>query len=175
MSEPFVVPQNILEGKGLPFPAGTYISADNTVTQVWNEDKTNLDFVLKLQENKPIEGSEVGKRPMTQRITVIFKNQSVVDVKAFDENTPFALQRSATLLSQLAVALGVATPRSAAEGGGVVFDIENFLAGLASGLYTKQTVGFEVYHRPWKSKKTGNSGTSAEISKFMATGTSAGA
>src|SRR5512147_1536986 len=172
MSEPFVVPQNVLEGKGLPFPAGTYLSAENQVTQLWNEAKDTLEFVVKLSGNTPIEGSDVGKRPMTQRITVIFKNQSVVDVKNFDENTPFALQRAASVLGQLALALGVAQPRPE---GGVAFDIENFLAGLASNLYAKNTIGFEVQHRPWTSKKTGKSGISAEITKFMAASTSASA
>lgn len=161
----YTVPQNVLEGRGTPFPTGTYISAENAIQQVWNEDKTQLDFVFKFSENSPVEGANVGKRPMTQRVTIIFKNQSVVDIATFDENTPFALQRSAGLLAQLALALGVAQPNP--NGGGVTFDIENFLAGLASGLYSKATVGFEVYHRAWKSKATGKSGTSAEIARFF--------
>lgn len=173
MSNDITIPQNILEGRGSPFPAGTYTSTENAIQQVWSEDKQNLDFVFKFTGNAPIEGAEVGKRPLTQRVTVIFKNQSVVDIKNFDENTPFALQRSASLLAQLALALGVAQPRPE---GGVTFDIENFLAGLASGLYSKATVGFEVYHRAWKSK-AGKSGTSAEIARFfgVSTGTPASA
>ncbi len=174
MSGAFKVPQDVLAGRGQPFPQGTFVSAANKIEQNTSEDKTGLELVVTLNENSPLDGSPtVGKRPMTQRIPIVFQNQSVVDVEEFGENTPFALRRGAGLLGQLALALGVAQKQ---EDGGVIFDIENFLAGLVSGLYAKQAVGFSVYHRAWTSKKSKNpdgsfkSGTSAEIGAFFPAG-----
>lgn len=159
----FQVPKDVLEGRSTPFPSGSYLSHSNKVEQKWSEDKTNLDFVFTLSENTPIEGANVGKRSLTDRITVIFKGQSVVDLKGFDDNTPFALRRAATILSQLAQAWGISQPTAE---GGVTFDIESFMAGLVSGLYAKQPVAFEVYHRAWTSKDKTKSGVSAQVARF---------
>jgi hypothetical protein len=170
MSGAFNIPQNILDGKSPPFPAGTYVSKENEVKQVWSEDKKSLDFQITLKDNAPVEGSQIGKRPMVQRITVIYKEKGLVDVTTFDQDTPFPLQRGAGLLGTLAQAVGAAT---ANPEGGATLDVENFLGGLASGLYAKNAVGFEVQHRAWKSKTqlntdgTPKTGVAAEIVRFF--------
>jgi hypothetical protein len=166
-------PKSVVDMKGQPFPVGTFISAEHEVTESWrssvkeNPDlKDCLDLALVLKSNTPTDESPtVGKRPMTQRIPVVFKNQSVVDVEDFDDpNLSFALQRGAGLLSQLALALGATTR---AEDGSVDFDAETFLAALVSGQYKSTPIGFQVIHRNWSSKATGKSGTSAEVNAFF--------
>lgn len=166
------VPKHIIEGRGNPFPQGLFLGRLVEVKDNWSEDQKNLDYVLTFQDIAPIEGPQVGARPFTQRVTVIFQDQSVVDIEQFDESVPFALQRSAGLITQLARALEFpfveATPDDTAD-----FNAEEFLENLAAGFYKDRVVGFAVRHRSWKSKTQKDvkgqpvTGISAEANRFF--------
>lgn len=166
------VPGHIVDGKGQPFPQGTWLGRLDSVKDEWTEDNSGLEYILTLRDNTPVDPSapNVGARPFTQRVTVIFKNQSIVDLVEFGETTPFALQRAATTVAQLAIALGYTT-RSA--DGSVDFNTEEFLENLLSGAYKDRQVGYEVTHRNWKSKTqknadgTAKTGISAEAGRFF--------
>lgn len=166
------VPGHIVDGKGSPFPQGIFLGRLAEVKDEWTEDNTGLEYVLTFRDNTPVstEVSNVGARPFTQRITVIFKGQSIVDLTEIGETTPFALQRAITLVSQLAVASGYATR---AADGSVDFNTEEYLENLLSGAYKDRQYGFEVRHRTWKSKTqknadgTAQTGISAEANRFF--------
>lgn len=168
------VPGSVVDGRGQPFPQGVFLGRLAKNEEKWSEDGKNLDYILTFQDNTPLtpESPGVGARPFVQRVTVIFQNQSIVDVAEFTENTPFALQRTATVVTQLALALGYATR---AEDGSVDFNIEEFLENLQAGAYKDRQIGYEVRHRAWKAKgknpdgtpKTG-SGVNAEAIRFFA-------
>lgn len=166
------VPGHIVDGKGSPFPQGIFVGRLAEVKDEWTEDNSGLEYILTLRDNTPVSDnvSNVGARPFTQRVTVIFKGQSIVDLQEFGEKTPFALQRAVTTVSQLAIALGYTTR---AADGSVDFNTEEFLENLLSGAYKDRQVGFEVTHRNWKSKTQKNSdgtaktGISAEAGRFF--------
>jgi len=166
------VPSHIVDGKGSPFPQGIFLGRLAEVKDEWTEDNTGLEYILTFRDNTSVSPNPVtvGARPFTQRITVIFKGQSIVDLVEFGETTPFALQRAATTITQLALALGYAT-RAADRS--VEFNTEEFLENLLSGAYKDRQVGYEVTHRTWKSKTQKNSdgsaktGVSAEAGRFF--------
>jgi len=171
----FKVPGNVVEGRGTPFPQGSFVGKLQKVDTAYSSSdranapdaKDNMEFVLTFNENAPAdtESPNVGARPFTQRLTIIFKNQSLVDLTEFTDDTPFALRRAAGLIAQLAVALDA--PCTVGEDKSVTFDVNALLEGLQAGLYNGRQLGFTVTHRGWSSKKTGNSGTSAEASRFF--------
>jgi len=160
------VPGNVIEGRGTPFPVGTFIGRLDKVEENASEDKKNLDLVLTFRDISTIgEGPEVGARPFTQRVTVIFNDAFLADVTEFDDNVHFSLRRAAGLLTQIALAVG-ATTRT--QDGSAELDMERFLESLTGGIYKDAQILFEVAHRPWTSKKTGRKGVSSEAVRFAA-------
>jgi len=172
----FKVPGNVVEGKGTPFPQGSYVGKLSKVESVWSssdrenapDQKDNMDFVLTFGENAPAdsETAQVGARPFTQRVAIINRGNSMVDITEFNDDTSYPLRLAAGLIAQLAVALDAPCTVSADKS--VEFDVNAFLEGLQAGLYQNKPCGFTVTHRAWKSKKTGNSGVSADTSRFFA-------
>lgn len=166
------VPGHIVDGGGQPFPQGTFLGRLDSVKDAWTEDNAGLEYILTFRDNTPANADtpNVGARPFVQRITVIFQNQSIVDLVEFKDTTPFALQRSATLISQLAIATGYA---QRAADGSVEFNTEEFLENLLSGAYKDRQYGYEVRHRTWKSKTqknadgTAKTGVSAELGRIF--------
>lgn len=166
------VPGNVVDGRSSPFPQGNFLGTLGEVKENWSEDGKNLDYTIALNSITPIDpqSPQVGARPFTTRITVIFQNQSIVDLIEFTDTTPFALQRAASVASQLAVSLGYATRGT---DGSVDFNTEEFLENLLTGSYKGRQVGFEVTHRNWTSKKQKNAdgtpktGTSAELARLF--------
>lgn len=164
------VPGHIVDNKGQPFPQGVFLGRLAETKDQWSEAGESAEYILTFRDNTPVEGPNVGARPFTQRIQVVYQNQSIVDITEFGEKTPFSLQRAAGLVAQLAVALGYAT-RSI--DGSVEFNTEELLENLLTGAYKDRQLGFEVKHRNWKSKTqkdaTGKpvTGTSAEIVRFF--------
>ena len=112
-----------------------------------------------------IEGDrEPGARPYRVRIPVIWDGVGLVDVEEFNDDVPFVLQRSASLISQLAVALGAARMDAATHD--IDFDMEAFLEELEEDVYKNEAVMFEVQHREWTSKDKKRSGVSDDPSSF---------
>jgi hypothetical protein len=157
------VPGNVIDGRSLPFPAGTYIGKLSEAKNEWyaSDRKNNPDkkdgvrLVLTFKEITPVEGPNVGARPMIQRIDVVVppKNGrdaiSLVDVTEFDDSIPFNLRQSATLLSQLALAWGAITRD--ADGSSDV-DFDQFIASLEGGVFNGREVMFGVEQRQVESK-----------------------
>jgi hypothetical protein len=164
------VPGHIVDNKGQPFPQGTFLGRLAEVKDSWSEDGKSAEYILTFRDNSPVDGPNVGARPFTQRIQVVYQDQSIVDITEFGERTPFSLQRAAGLVAQLAVALGYAT-RSL--DGSVEFNTEELLENLLTGAYKDRQLGYEVKHRNWKSKTQKDAagkpttGTSAEIVRFF--------
>lgn len=168
------VPGHVVDGRGQPFPQGNFLGRIKEVKDNWSEDGKTCDYLLTLGDNTPIDekSPNVGARPFITRLTVVFQNQSIVELVEFTEKTPFALQRTAGMVSQLAVALGYA---ARATDGSVDFNTEEFLENLLSGAYKDRQIGYEVRHRGWKSKEKNadgtplKSGTNAEPVRFFGT------
>lgn len=164
------VPGSVVKGRGTPFPQGVYVGSLNKLEEAWSEDKKNLDFILTFRDNAPADENspQIGARPLIQRVPVIRSGRSVVDLSGDDftsEEVPFPLRLAAGQIAQLVVALG--GPCSIDEDDSVSFDIEAFMEGLQAGLYNGRSVGFEVIHRKWTSKKTGRSGVAADVSRYF--------
>lgn len=161
------VPANVVDGKSPPFPMGAFVGTLTEIKDAWSEDQKNLDFATTFKDNVSTDGTvNVGKRPFTQRIPVISKDESVVDVQDW-ENTSFILRRGATLLTQLAIAVGAVSKN---EDGSADVNMEEFLQSLKAGLYNGRQIGFEVIHENWTSKDKKRSGTSARVANFFAVG-----
>lgn len=166
------VPGNVVDGRSSPYPQGNFLGRIKEVKDNWSEDGKNCDYTITLGDNTPIDqkSPNVGARPFITRLTVIFQNQSIVEIVEFTDKTPYALQRTAGMVSQFAVALGYATR---AADGSVDFNTEEFLENFLSGAYKDRQVGFEVNHRSWKSKNQKNAdgsaktGTSAELGRVF--------
>jgi hypothetical protein len=163
------IPAHVAAGRRAPFPAGVFLGELAKVQDSWSDDKTGLALLLTFTNVTPFdaESPQVGARPKTQRIQVIFDNQSLVDVTDFNDDVPLALQNAATLVTQMAEALGLVKPNA---DGSVDFELEPFLNDLMAGAFNGSALVFEVRHRQWKSKKTGNSGTDDSICAFKAAG-----
>lgn len=79
------------------------------------------------------------------------------------------MQRSATFLANLAVALG-ATEDVEYEGQTYVRTTDDFLQQLRDGDFNGATVGFNVYHRTWQKKEGGvvtKEGVNVELREFF--------
>jgi len=142
------IPGHVVAGTGSPFPAGVFLGRLADVKDTYSEDGKSLDFAMQFQDITPIEGPQVGARPFTQRITIITNELSVVDVQEFNDEVPFRLRDAATLISQLAIALGYQMTVNADKS--IEFNMEEFLENLQSGIYKDRVLGFEVRQRPGK-------------------------
>lgn len=162
------IPQHIVDGKSPPFPAGTFEGALGEVKDEWypsdrkNKPDTNDSFRLAIgfTDIATLDGPTVGKRPLIQRIDIIRAGHSLVDVTEFNDDVPFSLRQSATLLSQLAIAVGAATP--AADGSGLDVNMEQFIEQLQAKLFQGRRVVFEVQQRTYDSKTNKNADGSAQ-------------
>lgn len=170
------VPRSVVEGRSGPFPLGTYIGVMQETKQRWfkNNDtgkETTLFLDVTIGNNAPLDkGQQVGARTFRPSLTLVTTDQggkkhALVDLTEFDgDNVPFALQQSAGVASQLAMAFGAASVDAA---GNVSYDLGEFVEGLAANLYKGRSIVFEIVkHRPWTSKKTGKSGVEA-IARYM--------
>lgn len=145
------IPAHVASGRRAPFPAGVFMGEITKVDENWSEDKTGLALVVTLSNITPFDADspEVGARPKMQRLQVIFNNQSLVDIVEFTDDVPFALANAATLVTQLAEALGVVQPNI---DGSVDFEMEPFLNSLMAGEFLGNQVVFEVKHRAYASR-----------------------
>ena len=166
------IPSSVAQGKRPPFPKGVFIGTIEAAKTDWSQDQTKMVVLVTLTNNSPAdsESPQVGARKKMQRIQIIDRlkdakeSVALVDVTDFNDiSVPISIQRSATLVTQLALALGAA---KAVEGGDVDLDTEQFLEALTSGAFNGREVVFEVNHREWKSKTTGSSGVSDDIVHF---------
>jgi hypothetical protein len=153
---------NVVEGKSPPFPAGVFVGKLTEAKEEWySSDKTNPDgkdsvrLNLTFKEITPLDGApQVGTRPLGQRIDVVVKKQSIVEIEDLeDPAVPFNLRQSATLVIQLALALGVATRNG---DGTLDFEMGPFLEALSAGNFTNQSVRFAVEQRQYGSKTQKN-------------------
>jgi hypothetical protein len=161
-------PQSIRDGKSPPFPAGSFVGSLSDITQDWYaadrnapDKKDSMRFVLTLKEITPLpESPVVGARPCIQRVDIVHKGTSIVDIHDWeDSSVAFQLRQSGTLLIQLAEALGIASDNPEDD-----FDLNAFLEALTSGVYKNRTVGFSVEQRTYDSKTLKNSdGTAKKI------------
>ena len=146
------VPSNVAAGRGSPFPQGVFLGSLGEVTTRWSDDQKNMDVILTFAENTPFDedSPNVGARTKRQRVTLIFQGQALVDVEEFTDDVHVALQRSATLLTQTALALGFATLN---EDKSVDIDLEAFLEQLTNNVFKGEVVVFEVRHRGYASRE----------------------
>ena len=151
------VPGSVATGKRPPFPEGTFAGTLTDVKEAWNDDQNACDLLLTFSENTAVEGPEVGARPKMQRITVVYHDGDsghasvpLADIEEFTDDTPFRLRDAATLLTQLAVAIGAAAPE---ENNDVEFDMGQFIESLTGGVFKGETVIYGVRHRYAKTDK----------------------
>ena len=146
------IPAHVASGRRAPFPAGVFTGKLTKCDENWSEDKTGLAYVITFSDNAPFDADspDVGARPKMQRLQIIFNNVSLVDIVEFDDKVPFALANAATLITQLAEALGVVQPDA---DGSVDLDIEPFLQDLMAGAFDGSVVVFEVKHRAYASRE----------------------
>lgn len=159
---------NVVEGKSPPFPAGTFIGTlKEAKSEYYASDSKQPDkkdavrVNLAFKEITPVEGPNVGARPLTQSINVVRGGQSIVEIAdPTDESVPFPLRQAITLTLQLALALGAAT----VNGDGTVdFDIGPFLESLEAGVHNGHPVMFSVEQRSYNSKTAKNADGSFKL------------
>jgi len=156
---------NVVEGKSPPFPAGTFIGTLTEAKSEWyasdNKQPDKKDSVrinLQFKEITPVEGPQVGSRPLAQRVDVVRAGVSIVDIAEIDDSVPFQLRQAITLVLQLALALGAAS----SNGDGTVdFDMGPFLESLEAGVHNGHPVMFAVEQRSYASKTAKNADGSA--------------
>lgn len=137
-------------------PRGGYASTDGETLSIQLGGNVNLDE----------GGASAGNQKMF--IDFVIRDGDVT-VEAGPEipEVSWQMQKSAALLTNLALALG-ATEEIEDEAGNVfITTTEDFLSSLQSGALTGSRVGFTTYHRPWTSK-AGKTGTEVNTSEFFA-------
>lgn len=173
-----VIPRSVVEGRGQPFPAGTFIGTLKETKERWYKDEAGNNKTLFLDlafaNITPIDGPQVGARmfkPSFQLIASVQRQGEVkatqyalVDIVEFNDQTPIGLAQTAGQAAQLAVAFNAAT---VAPNGDVQLDLPAFIENLAGGVYNGQQVIFELKQRAWTNKKSGKSGVATEIVRFI--------
>ena len=186
------IPSHIAEGKSPPFPAGTYVGKLTEAKQEWYasdaknkpDTKDSARLQLTFKEITPVEGPQVGARPLMQRLDIIRPAQvggpaiSIVDVAQsgqWDESIPFGIRQSAALFSQLALAFGAASVDGT---GNVDVELDEFITALSGGVFNNREVLFTVEQRTYASKTqknpdgTGKSMTVSNVTAFASVGAS---
>lgn len=151
------VPGHVAQGRRAPFPPGIFVGSLKAAQANYDESGTAA-LLLTFRDIAPgdADSPNVNGRPKSQRVQIIDKNPKnpeelvmLADIAEFNDDVPLSLQRSATLLTQLALAFGVGT---ASPNGDVDVDMGTFLEDLENNVYADADVVFEVTHRPWYPK-----------------------
>jgi len=158
---------NTVEGKSPPFPAGTFIGTLTEAKSEWYasdakqpDKKDSVRINLSFKEITPVEGPQVGSRPLAQRVDIVRAGTSIVEIQEVDDSVPFQLRQAITLFLQLALAVGAAS----ANGDGTVdFDMGPFLESLEAGVHNGHPVMFAVEQRSYNSKTAKNADGSARV------------
>ena len=144
------IPRRIVDNRPQPFQPGVYMGELTEVQEQWSDDKKNLELVMIFTNNTAVDGDwDPGNRRFYQRANIIRDGMSMVDVEAFDDNVHYALQRAASLLGQMAVAVGAAN----VENGDVLVEWDSFLENLQNGMFKGKKVLYQVYHRTYKRRE----------------------
>jgi len=167
------IPSHVAEGKSPPFPEGTFVGKLIEAKQEWYasdtknapDKKDSARLTLTFKEITPVEGPQVGARPLMQRLDIVRPPKpgqtpiSIVDVTEWDDSIPYGIRQSATLFSQLGLALGAASFDAT---GNVDVDLDEFITALSGGVFTNREVLFTVEQRSYDSKTRKNPDGSAK-------------
>lgn len=148
--------------RGLPFLAG------RTTEELNRQGYTSEDVeVLSLQvgSNEGLEGQEIGNRKFfTPDIVIRDGEYSITD--AFDPKVAWQLDRSATALVNMAVALGQAEEVVMEDGESGYALANGFIEALLAGEFNGQRIGFVVSHRKY-TKKDGTPAVQEQVETYL--------
>ncbi len=143
-------------------PKGGYASSDGEILSI------------QLGENRALnnESADPGNQKMFVDF-VIRDGDVAIDSGPNIDDRSWQMQRSATLLTNLALALGATSEVTGEDGDTYVVTVDNFLSELRDGNLNGTNVGFTTYHRPWEKKNEAGdvvkSGTDVHLSEFYET------
>lgn len=145
------VPKAVVDNQYVAFPKGTFSGEFNRVednergTAGGDDWRFSLRGMFRNLTPMDEETPEVGARPFRADMTIIWDNQSLVELVNSESigDLPFQLSRGLGSLSQLAVAVGAAARD---EKGNVSFDLETFIQDLRENKYNERPVIIEVGH-----------------------------
>lgn len=167
-------------GRDFTFPEGSFIGTideirvrefPDFIDPTGNRGYSSTDGeILSIQigeiSSMETDGPDVGNAKHFVDFIVRDGNVEITEGPGIPEKS-WQMQKSAAMLTNLAIALGATEEVEGEDGTVYVATTDDFLDTLRDGGFKGSKVGFVTRHRNWTSKKTGKTGTEVQTQEFF--------